>query len=57
MQVKATAVGYDGQAVRQPGDVFEMPDGLKAPWFVAVEDEPAVKAKGKKADQAGSDVA
>lgn len=38
--VKAIAEGYDNIAVRQPGDVFEMPKstlGRKDNWFVPVE--------------------
>lgn len=26
MRVRATAVGFDGLLLRQPGDVFDMPD-------------------------------
>ena len=32
-QVIAVAVGYDGVTVRQPGDAFDMPDGVVAGWF------------------------
>lgn len=58
MKVIATAVGYDNLVVRQVGDEFDMPEGSTAPWFVAVDAEPAPKAeksakasKGGKADE------
>ena len=38
MLVKATKVGFDGQKLRQPGEVFEidLPASVKASWFVKV---------------------
>jgi hypothetical protein len=70
MQVKAIAEGFDNIAVRKVDEVFDMPDGSTAPWFVAVDAEPAVNAKAAskaeakakaeaeaKAQKAGSDVA
>lgn len=54
MQVIATAVGYDGVAVRQPGDVFDMPDGASGPWFKLAADDtkesPKAKTNKSKAD-------
>lgn len=37
MRVIATAVGYDGICVRQPGEEFDMPDGSKGSWFATVK--------------------
>jgi hypothetical protein len=51
----ATAVaherGFFGQ-VREPGDRFEVPDGIKeGSWFTIEEPEkPAPRKKGEKAD-------
>lgn len=64
MKVIATAVGYagkDGHQLRQPGDVFEMPEGSKASWFKPVDDDEQGDRPrgGRKADskQAGQDLA
>lgn len=63
MKVIATAVGYagkDGHQLRQPGDVFEVPEGSKASWFKPVEDdEQADRPRSRKTggQQAGSDLA
>lgn len=48
MKVIATAKGYLG-SIREPGDVFEVADGLKGSWFTPVPGEPkaAEKPKGK----------
>ena len=51
MKVRATAVGYDNIALRQPGDEFDMPDGSKAPWFVEVKDEPKKPGPKPKDDK------
>lgn len=32
-QVIAVALGFDGIVIRNPGDVFDMPDGTTADWF------------------------
>ena len=45
MRVRAIETGFDNLAIRNPGDVFDMPEGSKAPWYEPVEDE----AKAKKA--------
>lgn len=42
VRVRATKEGYDNVAVRQPGDVFDMPKGAKGSWF-----EPVEAASGK----------
>ncbi len=34
MEVRATKVGFY-EALRQPGDVFHVPDGMHASWFVS----------------------
>lgn len=40
--VIATARGYFGSAIREPGDIFAVPDDLSAPWFKPVDgDAPA----------------
>lgn len=35
MEVRATKAGFY-EALRQPGDVFHVPDGLRASWFIPV---------------------
>lgn len=53
MKVKALEIGFfNGSRVRA-GQVFEVPDGTKAAWFVPVgdvkaSDAPKAAAKGKK---------
>lgn len=54
MQVIATAVGFDGLALRQPGETFEMPEGARATWFRQPSDPPPKPAKAK-ADKQPSD--
>ena len=46
MEVIATARGHDGKRLREPGDVFEMPDGSESLWFMPVMEPKAKKAKG-----------
>lgn len=48
MRVIATAVGFDGTELRNPGDEFEMPDGAKGSWFEPKDDEPKAEAKPHK---------
>lgn len=36
MKVEAIKTGFHGK-LREPGDVFEVPDGSKATWFTPVE--------------------
>lgn len=50
MQVRALKTGYFG-ALRKEGDVFDVPDGAQASWFVPVETEPAEKPKKPKEDK------
>jgi hypothetical protein len=45
MKVRATKQGYDGIAVRQPDEEFEMPEGVKGSWFVPVKADPPPKAR------------
>ena len=45
VEVKATAKGFS-TCLREPGDVFRVPVGRKASWFVPVEKPAAAKAKG-----------
>lgn len=48
MKVVATAKGYLG-SIREPGDVFDVPEGTTGSWFdpVPVEPKAAEKPKGK----------
>lgn len=49
MRVKATAMGFHGGFRRRVGDVFEVPDGSKAKWFVPADDARSDdKPKGRK---------
>ena len=52
MKVTAIATGYYNNDLRRAGDVFDVPDGLQASWFVPVEDDkqPDHKPKGRKED-------
>jgi hypothetical protein len=56
MKVIAIKMGYYGQ-LREPGDEFDVEDGLKASWFVsadkAVSEKP--KSTGKKPQGAPAD--
>lgn len=57
MQVAATSKGYFG-AIREPGDVFEVPAGVTGSWFAPVPKAPPEKPKPKvsaKPDPAGDD--
>lgn len=57
MQVIATARGYLG-AIREPGDVFEVEDGLTASWFTPVETKDKAPDKGgKQKSKRGADPA
>lgn len=57
-KVRAIQRGYFGGMLREPWDVFEVPDGSKASWWVPVGDadpEPApapavAKGKAKRAE-------
>jgi hypothetical protein len=48
-RVRALETGFDNLAIREPGDIFNMPADASAPWFEDV-DEPAPKKGGKKDD-------
>lgn len=53
MEVIATKRGYHGK-LREPGDKFDVPDGVKASWFEPtkppVVEKPAAAKAAKKAD-------
>lgn len=60
MRVRATARGYYGNQIREPGKVFDVADGAKGSWFVPVESSDrgprAPKARGTKiVDDAGGE--
>ncbi|MDG9966933.1 hypothetical protein N7638_02705 [Achromobacter mucicolens] len=62
MRVIAIAQGYGGKdkhVLREIGEQFEVPDGVKASWYEAVEDEPAPTGnkKGGGKQQSGHDLA
>ncbi|SMG01067.1 Phage protein [Burkholderia singularis] len=48
-KVRAIKTGFFGGARRYPGDVFEVPKGIKAKWFVPADGEAATgpKARGQ----------
>ena len=53
-RVRAIAIGYADGRLQNPGDEFDVADGIVAPWFVAVGQdfldpvaEPASKGKRK----------
>lgn len=58
MQVKATKQGHDGLTVREPGEVFAMPDGSTGSWFETAPQGEVVppaeddKPKGRRAKAA-----
>ena len=43
-QVIAVSVGFDGVTIRNPGDAFDMPDGVTADWFRSA-DQAALQPK------------
>jgi hypothetical protein len=43
VDVIATARGWDGLAVRDPGEEFQMPEGATGSWFRPAHEAPAVK--------------
>lgn len=49
MKVRAIKSGYHGGTLRRAGDVFDVPDGAKASWFVGVDAVDAAKQKTKAA--------
>mgnify|MGYP000866037745 CR=1 FL=1 len=62
VKVIATARGYFGRILREPDDVFSVPDGAKASWFRPVverdekpevsADDPAAADKPKRGKRA-----
>ena len=46
MKVKAISPGYLGK-LRETGDEFEVPEGVKGSWFVPVDGEAKTKGKAK----------
>lgn len=46
MKVVVTKLGFMGR-LREPGDEFEVPEGVEASWFRPVEQKPRAKV-GKK---------
>jgi len=61
MRVIAIAQGYGGKdkhALREPGEQFEAPDGVKASWYESVEEADPAPSNGKKGKpQSGHDLA
>ena len=57
MRVKANALGFDGTDLRQPGDLFDMPDGTEGSWFDEVDanDNPLPKKPKKKSGSTTED--
>lgn len=53
MKVIALKQGYFGK-LRQPDDVFEVPDGTKGSWFQPVKQEAPAKG-GKKPEAPASE--
>jgi len=59
MKVVATEKGYLGW-IREPGDEFDVPEGVTGSWFKPVAEPPKAepakpKGKGKTPDPAGDD--
>jgi hypothetical protein len=58
MKVKALKPGFFGGSLRDVGQEFDVPNGTKGTWFVAVEDFKApAKAKAKAAPSTLSEMA
>jgi hypothetical protein len=54
VRVKAIAVGFYPDTLRQPGEVFEVPEGLTGSWYVPVpKDEPVVEKPKVESRQKG----
>lgn len=53
MRVVATAVGFDGKTLRQPGEEFDLPDDAgPGDWFKKVEKR---RKRGDQPDDAQGD--
>lgn len=48
MRVKATKTGFYNDSLRDPGDEFEVPDGLKGSWFVPVAEFKTLPTKAEE---------
>jgi hypothetical protein len=55
MRVRAKARGWDGLAIREEGDEFDMPDSTnlepETDWFVVVKKAAPQDSKGKGPDK------
>lgn len=49
MKVVATKTGFFGGSLRERGATFEVPDNMKASWWVAVDSLEAKTAKAPRA--------
>lgn len=52
VRVLCLATGFDNLMMREPGDEFEMPEGVEAPWFKVIDQKqkytpPAAPANAK----------
>lgn len=54
MRVIATERGYFG-VLREPGDVFDVPERSKATWFEPVKAEPKGKSKDTPSEDKPAD--
>jgi len=54
MKVIAIKQGYFGK-LREPDEVFEVPDGEKATWFVPADKSAAADKPGKKTKEPADD--
>lgn len=48
MLVRATRVGFDGLKVREPGEVFDMPENAAGSWFDLAEQAEEAEAKPER---------
>lgn len=55
MKVIATKPGYFGK-LREPGDIFEVPDGETASWFHAVKPADKKPKEPKPSDKPETDL-
>lgn len=53
MKVIAIKAGYHGK-LREPGEEFEVEDGLKASWFVAADNAVSEKPESQKSKASGN---
>jgi hypothetical protein len=57
MEVIATKQGFDGVAMREKGDQFEMPDEATGSWFKPADDRKKKAFDKAVADKATADAA